>query len=80
MSTKLINKKLKLIIACPKCFSNLVIDDKLYCVACDQEFPIINGLPAPIIDSSIIKILTKEVYSILLNFYNKMILIMSIVM
>ena len=46
-------EKLNDIICCPKCYNKLVKGDILTCQSCGKHYPIYNGIPVPILDSSV---------------------------
>ena len=57
MLTELSQRKLEQIIACPNCIEPLDKNNELKCAACGEEYPVISGIPAPIIDESIQQLL-----------------------
>ena len=53
MITDLSRRKLEQLIACPKCYGIFDKIEQLICNKCEKKYPIISGIPAPILDKSI---------------------------
>jgi len=49
----MIDKKLLALLACPACQGDVVLkDDKIVCVKCQRIYPVVDGIPVLLVDST----------------------------